>query len=113
MRSVERPRRVAGMKPVRGCFLPPSVLEEIARRGDEAQREAALRTLAVDQTVRAARLHNLGLAAPMADALRAVVGPKDHPNRTIRDAENTRRLDGPILRHEGGKTSGDEAADEA
>jgi Zn-dependent metalloprotease len=95
------------------CFVPPSVLEEIARRGDDAQRDAALRTLAVDQTVRTARLHNLGLAQPMADALRAVVGPKDHPNRTIRDAENTRRLDGPVLRNEGSPASGDEAADEA
>ncbi len=95
------------------CFVPPSVLEEIARRGDETQRDAALRTLAVDQTVRTARLHNLGLASPMADALRGVVGPKDHPDRRVRDAENTRRLDGPVLRDEGSPASGDEAADEA
>jgi len=101
------------MMPQRCSFVPPPLLEEIARRGDDAQRDAALRTLALDQTVRTARLHNLGLASPMIDALRSVVGPKDHPNRTIRDAENTRDLDGPIVRREGGKASGDEAADEA
>ncbi len=95
------------------CFVPPAVLEEIARRGDDAQRDAARRTLAIDQTVRTARLQNLGLASPMTDALEAVVAPGDHPDRTIRDAENSRRLDGPILRQEGGKASGDPAADEA
>jgi Zn-dependent metalloprotease len=97
----------------RCCFIPPSLLEQIARRGDDAQRDAALRTLAVDQTVRTARLQNMAAGAPLADALRAAVGPRDHPNRTIRDAEHTRRLDGPILRHEGGKGAGDAAADEA
>jgi hypothetical protein len=58
-------------------------------------------------------LHNLGLASSMTDALRAVVGPKDHPNRTIRDAGHAQRLDGPVLRHEGGRAAGDQAADEA
>jgi Zn-dependent metalloprotease len=89
------------------------LLEQIARRGDDAQRDAALRTLAVDQTVRSARLHNMAAGALYADALRAAVGPRDHPDRTIRDAEHTRRLDGPVLRHEGGKAAGDPAADEA
>jgi Zn-dependent metalloprotease len=89
------------------------LLEQIVRRGDATQREAALRTLVLDQTLRAARLHNLAPGAPLVDALRAVVGPHDHPNRTIRDAGHTRRLDGPVLRHEDGPASGDRAADEA
>jgi len=99
------------MNPCRRCFIPPTMLEEIARRGSEEQREAALRTLALDQTLRTARWHNLGSAR--IDALRATAARPDHPNRTVRDAKNTESLDGPIVRAEGDKPAGDPATDEA
>jgi Zn-dependent metalloprotease len=37
----------------------------------------------------------------------------DHPNRTVRDAKHTERLDGPIVRAEGDEAVRDPAADEA
>ncbi|MDE2002357.1 MAG: hypothetical protein KGJ25_02370, partial [Betaproteobacteria bacterium] len=37
------------------AILPPEILRRIASRGNRAQREAALATLATDQTLRLAR----------------------------------------------------------
>ena len=40
------------------CVLPPIVLENIARKGDEEQREWATRALSQDHSIRLARVQN-------------------------------------------------------
>ena len=40
------------------CVLPPVVLENIARNGDEAQREWATKALSRDHSIRLARVQN-------------------------------------------------------
>jgi hypothetical protein len=40
------------------CIVPPVLLEELARRGSAEEREALLRTLSLDASLRLARVHN-------------------------------------------------------
>lgn len=97
------------MGPCRCSLIPPTMLDEIARRGTEEQRRAALRTLAIDQTLRSTRLQR----AARPGRLSALATGADRPERTIYDAGNEERLDGPVLREEGSPPSKDRAADEA
>jgi Zn-dependent metalloprotease len=99
---------------MRRPVVPPYVLESIARRGTERQRDAALRTLATDATIRQARAVNAAAGGPRegADAL-AALAPTS-PDRTISDARHGTVVTGlPVLRREGDAPSGDAAADEA
>ncbi len=96
--------------------MPPYVLEAIVRNGDEGQRAWALRTLAVDGTVRQARAVNAKVrgSGPRegADAL-AAIAPAG-PRRTISDAAGGTAVTGlRTLRGEGDGPAGDPAADEA
>ena len=87
------------------CVLPPIVLENIARKGDEGQREWATRALGRDSSIRLARVQNArggAVAAPKrADALVGVASPR--PARVIRDNE-------VIFRE---PSTGDQATDQA
>src|SRR5918996_6277731 len=99
------------------CVVPPHVLEAIARRGSEGQREWALKTLSADATIRQARAVNAKVrgkgpreGADTLAALRAVA----QPNRIIRDGKNGWDVGGlPRLRSEGEGPTGDPAVDEA
>ena len=97
------------------CIVPPIVLDQIARRGTDAQREWALETMASDHSLRAARIANAGRiqrgGRRRADVMSA--GGGGQPQRTIRDAENKENLSGKIVRQEGDGATGDEAVDEA
>jgi Zn-dependent metalloprotease len=96
------------------CIIPPVVLERIARNGNDRQREWALETMSRDHSLRAARLQNAGqrtAAARRPDALSALA--EAHPDRTIRDAQNTENVSGPIVRHEGQAPTDDLAVNEA
>jgi Zn-dependent metalloprotease len=97
------------------CLLPPIVLENIARKGDDEQREWATRALSRDHSIRLARVQNslarVTATAQRADALVGVASP--HPARVISDAHGTEDVRGPIVRREGDPASGDEATDEA
>ncbi|MDP8923913.1 MAG: M4 family metallopeptidase [Chloroflexota bacterium] len=95
------------------CFVPPIVLQSVAQNGTPQQRDAALRTLATDQTFRALR---------MAQPPRPVQGParrprpeamEVRPRRTIYDAHHTQDLPGEVVRVEGGPPSQDTAVNEA
>jgi Zn-dependent metalloprotease len=97
-----------------GWVIPPYLLERIARHGSERQREAALRTLAADATVRQARAVNAAHRGPRegADAM-AALAPTS-PDRTIFDAAHGTQVTGlAVLRREGDPATGDAAADEA
>jgi Zn-dependent metalloprotease len=94
--------------------LPPYIVENIARNGNERQRAAALRTLAIDHTVRQARAVNAAQGGPRegADAM-AALSPTT-PDRTISDAAHGTTVTGlTTLRREGDPPTGDAAADEA
>jgi Zn-dependent metalloprotease len=92
------------------CIVPPHVLREIARRGNPAQRDAALDTLALDVTMRTRRLTFQLLAAgprPVVAAVPAQV------HRTIYTAAHTETEPGQLVRSEGQPPVGEQAADEA
>jgi Zn-dependent metalloprotease len=101
----------------RCCIVPPTMLDRIARHGTKAQRGWALSTIALDATIRQARVQN--------QLLRGVRGHREGPdalaalenegaNREIRDAQGLEQvMRGPIVRTEGQPPTGDPAADEA
>lgn len=97
------------------CVLPPTVLESIARNGDEGQRAWASRALNRDQSIRVARVQNAKVRArgprEGADALAVRATPT--PNRTIRNAHGSDEVRGTVARREGDPPTGDEAVDEA
>jgi len=84
------------------CLVPDYVLREIAKRGGEAHREAALDSLGISATLRSAR--------SQAEAGRAVIGPVRLPSaalrlpkvdRLIRNAKGGTDLASSIVRREG------------
>jgi Zn-dependent metalloprotease len=93
------------------CIVPPVVLENIARNGSREQRERALETMAVDTSLRAARLQARGRAPgglpPLAEAEQV------QPQRSVHDAENAETQPGKLARAEGDAATGDVAVDEA
>jgi Zn-dependent metalloprotease len=92
------------------CIVPPHVLREIARRGNPAERDAALDTLALDGTIRTQRLTFQLLASaprPVVAAAPAQV------HRTIYTADNAETEPGRLVRSEGQPPVGDQGADEA
>jgi Zn-dependent metalloprotease len=102
------------------CILPPHVLDNIARKGDDEQRGWALDTLHRDHSLRSARLQNTLVGAPPTQAafpLRFGAAPAlGQANRTIFDMQGSEAdadLPGKIVREEGGQATNDPAADEA
>jgi len=96
------------------CLVPDYVLREVAKRGDEEEREKALDALGASVTLRSARTQ--------AEARRAAIGPSRSPtaalrvpkvSRVIRDAAGGEDLDAAVVRREGDPDSGDPAVDEA
>ena len=81
----------------RCCIVPPTMLDRIARHGTKAQRQRALSTIALDATIRQARVQNQLLRGVRGhregpDALAALehsIPPT--PNREIRDAQGLER----------------------
>ena len=67
------------------CIMPPHVLREMARRGNAAQRNVALKTLALDGTHRTQRImHSLLATAPRI----AITGAAPKVKRTIYNSDN-------------------------
>ncbi len=108
-RPADPPSRSGRPRPpraVRCGILPPHLLRTVAERGTLPQRARALRTLALDDTLR-------GLRATGEHA-RAVGGDGGRrPVRTIADAGHLEQLPGRTVRSEGDPPVGDAAADEA
>ena len=92
-------------------ILPPEILRRIASRGTRAQREAALATLATDQTLRLARathqLLDLGARRP------PLTLPELAKQRTIYDAGHQETLPGRTVRAEGSRAGKDVEVNEA
>lgn len=86
------------------------MLREIAKNGTPDERDAALRTLAADETIRSYRAAFAPELEPT-PAEKAAAAPKKR--RTIYDAARSQQLPGKVVRKEGGRPSGDAAVDEA
>ena len=95
-----------------GCaILPPQMLRRIVARGTTAQRDAALETLATDQTMRLGRAtHELLEARSHRGFLNAPAAVKQ---RTIYDAHHTETLPGSSVRAEGAPALADAEVNEA
>jgi Zn-dependent metalloprotease len=96
------------------CIIPPVLLEELARSGSDEERDAALRTLSLDSTLRHARTHNalVGTPANFATVLQSVT--PGHPQRTIHDCHGLEPPTPPQkVRGEGDPPSKDAAVNEA
>src|SRR6202040_848147 len=93
------------------CIVPPHGLREIARRGNAAQRNAALDTLALDTTMRTQRTAFQLLATSAPRPVLTAAAPQVH--RTIYTAKNTQTEPGTLVRSEGQGASGDQEVDEA
>ena len=94
------------------CIVPPHMLREIALNGSPQQRAAALRTLGVDQTLRAGRAE-LRLAGPARARPQLTLAGEGAKIRTIYDAQHQQNLPGTLVRAEGAPPTNDPAADEA
>ncbi|MBU6483992.1 MAG: M4 family metallopeptidase [Betaproteobacteria bacterium] len=93
------------------AILPPEILRRIASRGNRAQREAALATLATDQTLRLARAtHQLLDAGARKPSLTL---PELAKQRTIYDAGHQETLPGRVVRAEGSPAGKDVEVNEA
>ncbi len=116
----------------RRCIIPPYMLEQLARNGNDRQRSCAIDTLSLDSAWRVARVHALldevllgpaaapppGASASPFDAAAAppeaaVSARQAVPQRVVHDARHAEQLDGPVVRREGEATRGDPAVDEA
>jgi Zn-dependent metalloprotease len=94
------------------CILPPRVLRNIALKGADEEREAALKTLALDNTIRTSRvMHALVGGLRMPHPMDAIAAPA--PKRSIYDAGHTENLPGSIKRSEGQAAVSDKAVNQA
>jgi Zn-dependent metalloprotease len=94
------------------CILPPYLLREVSQNGSPAQRTAANRTLASDNTFRALRA-SLSGQLPSATRRRRVLGLQPVKQRTIYTAKNVETVPGEVIRAEGSAPVNDPAVDEA
>ena len=89
------------------CFVPPHVLQNIATKGTERQKNLAIATLKTSEQMRGQRL---ALADFSAAAFRVAVGTKE---RVVYNANNGSSLPGTIARREGDPAGTDVAVNEA
>lgn len=87
------------------CIVPPHMLRELLKRGNDTQREWALHTLSLSERMRGQRL--------VAGEFLAALTPAGEKSRTIYDARHTERLPGRIVRREGSGAVKDVAVNEA
>jgi len=90
----------------RAFIVPPYILRAIVRNGSEAERDWALRTLALDTTMRSLRDGPITLPREA----EALAGQK---RRSVYDAKGSQTLPGTLVRSEGGKAGSDTAVNEA
>src|SRR5438128_11671503 len=88
-------------------FIPPHILESIARNGNLKQRQIAERTLILDQQIRQQRSVQTVLNK---GKRKEVQGPTK--NRKIYNANNLTNLPGNLVRSEGQAVTNDLEVDE-
>ncbi len=96
------------------CIVPPGLLLRVASSGSEEEREAALRTLALDHTFRQVRVERATRQAIAPAAPRLLSGPVGGPHRTIYDQQESDATElGQMARSEGQPAVEDPAVNEA
>ena len=97
------------------CIIPPVLLEELARRAaDDEERDALLRTLSLDASLRIARVHNSLTAQRRNRATIRQSATAGSPQRTIYDCHGLEPPSDPEqVRAEGDPPSDDVAVNEA
>jgi Zn-dependent metalloprotease len=93
--------------------LPPDIVNRIIERGTPRQRERALRTLAIDHSLRSGRVGRASEVESGPQLIAAASSPAAVKRVTVYDAENTQRLPGRRVRGEQDPPTGDIAVDEA
>ncbi len=102
------------MRPNVRFIVPPQLFEQVARTGGAGDREIALETLAIDHSIRTARVQNAALGTTPARRLVAAHGGRGKPDRTIFDAQHRSDVHArAVLRTEGQPPAADPAANEA
>jgi len=96
------------------CIVPPELLRQIIRHGTEEEREAALRTVALDSTFRVSRAEAVANLIPGMFRTASVGGTPGRPHRSIYDQENGEVMVlGVPSRAEGAPPTDDPAVNEA
>jgi Zn-dependent metalloprotease len=96
------------------CIVPPELLLRVASSGSEEERDAALRTLALDNTMRQARVERATRLALAPAPPRLLSGPVGGPHRSIYDQHENDAMElGELARAEGQAAVEDEAVNEA
>ena len=100
-----------------GCLcaiVPPHVLEQVARTGSQVDRESALNTLAIDQSLRTLRVENSLLRGAAGRRLSLAHGGGGAPLRVIYDAQHLTDTQATlVMRSESQAPVADPAANEA
>jgi Zn-dependent metalloprotease len=97
------------------CIVPDYVLRNIAERGDDEERRAALDALSVTSTFRTARAQAEARRSvtPRAPEFGLTSLQAPTKQRLIRDAGHTTDLQAPVVRQEGAPESSDKAVNDA
>jgi Zn-dependent metalloprotease len=95
------------------CILPPHILRNVAKKGDQKQRERALRTLAMDSTSRTSRFMYALMEKGGSHKAIMAAARKPTMQRTIYDASDKTELPGKVVRNEGQAPVADDAVNEA
>ena len=90
------------------CIIPPHMLNEIAKRGSQAQRDYAIRTLRFSEQMRGQRLAVMDMPILLHQPVTS-----DVKNRTIYDVNHGSSLPGTVVRQEGDPPAADVAVNEA
>jgi Zn-dependent metalloprotease len=90
------------------CILPPHMLNEIAKRGSQAQRDIAIRTLRLSEQMRGQRLAVMDMPILIHQPVTSSV-----KNRIIYNVNHGSNLPGTVVRQEGDPLSADVAVNEA
>lgn len=97
-----------------GFIVPPQVFERVARTGAAEDREIALDTLAIDHSIRTARVQNAALSATAPKRLIAAHGGRGKPDRTIFNARHRADVHATtVMRTEGQPPIADASANQA
>ena len=87
-------------------IVPPHVLKRIAKNGSETQKDQALRSLALSEQFRGARISFISLSET------AAISP-GHKSTPVYDAQHRTRLPGKLVRNDGSSPSADVSVNEA
>ncbi len=93
------------------CFVPPDLLHDVIRSGEEADRASALDSLALDAAIRSMRAENAARTPAPPQRLGAGTGT---PQRYVHDQQHdTATTPGTVVRAEGQPAVADVSVDQA